>query len=262
LETSLWARFKGAIDAVFALREAAFAARDAELAANLATREALLERLSAIDADLPTADIERTLVQIDRAWRQDCELPRGASEVLEGRFRSARTTASQLLSAGVRKRWQAQCDSLAAKLALCEEREGAGADGAELANLNQRWALHDALPARWEQALGLRWARPAQAGPLPAQEVNDLLLRLETALELPTAPEWQAAKHNLKLRALKEAMEGRGAPKHGPTQQAEWLLATLRQAGLDTAQRGRLHVLVAALREAAPGALGSPTNAA
>ena len=283
LESALWARFKSATDAVFALRDAAFAARDAELAANLARREDLLQRLSAVHSNLPSAAIERELAEVDRAWRQGAELPRGTSDALEGRFRTARATAVQCLSAGAQKSWQAQCDSLAAKVALCEEREDVGdkgdtgdeggtgqtgqagqtdKEGAEASAFDQRWALHGSLPAAWAQALAQRWGRPVQAGPLPALEVDDLLLQLENALDLPTAPEWQAAKQNLKLRALKEAMEGRRPLKQGPAPQAGWLLAAVRQSGLSTAQRTRLHALLAALRQAPPGALGSPANTA
>ncbi len=251
VEAALWARFRAAIDAVFAQRVAATAARDAELAANLAAREALLERLSALAGDTPVAVVERTLAEIDRAWRGAGELPRGASEAVEGRFRAARAAASQLVSAGTRKHWQVQCDTLAARLALCEEREGASGVG----DPTERWAAHDALPAAWDQTLALRWARPVAPGPLPEVEVDDLLLRLEVALDLPTAPEREADRRQLKLRALKDAMEGRGAHRQGPDQQAEWLLATLRQSGLTAAQRQRLRALVAALRLAPPGSL-------
>ncbi len=256
IEVGLWHRFKAATDAVFAQRDAAHAAREAELASHLAAREALLTQLSSLDATAPLADIERTLAQIDRAWRNDGELPRGAGDKLEARFRAARAGAAELLTSAVRKRWLDQCDSLAAKLALCEERE----DGAEAASLHERWAGQGALPGMWEQALAQRWAQPAPARVLPATDVNDLLLRLEAALDMPAPPERQAARHNLKLRALKDAMEGRAPWQTGPAQQAEWLWAVLRQPGLDAPQRGRRRALLAALRAAPAGALGSPTH--
>ena len=266
VEAGLWARFKTAIDAVFAARDAAWAAHDAELAANLARYEALLERLAAVGPDTSAAAIERTLAEVDRAWRQGGELPRGAGQALEGRFRAARAAAAQQLGAGVQRRWQLQCDTLAATLALCEEREDLGLDSAASAaaaaphGLSQRWAERGALPATWAQALAWRWEQTPAPGPLTGAEVDALLLQLEAALDLPTAPAWQAARHQLRLRALKDAMEGRTAPKNGPAQQAEWLHSAVRQSGLDAAQRQRLHALLAALRRAAPGALGTPTN--
>lgn len=261
VEAALWARFKAATDAVFAQRDAAHAAREAELASHLAARETLLAQLSSLDAAAPLADIERTLAQVDRAWRQEGELPRGSGDKLEARFRAARAAAADVLNAGVRLRWQAQCDSLAAKVALCEEREDAAAGDAEAASLHERWAEHNALPAPWQQALVQRWAQAAPACMLAAADVNDMLLRLEAALGMPASPESQAARHNLKLRALKDAMEGRTPAQTGPAQQADWLLAMLRQPGLDAPQRVRLHAVLAALRAAPAGALGTPAHA-
>jgi exonuclease SbcC len=256
VEGALWARFKGATDAVFAQREAAFSARDAELAANLAAREALLVRLSAIDLEAtPVAEMQRTLGEVDRAWRQPVEVPRAALNALEARFRDARAAVAQAVAESAQKRWQAQCDTLAAKLALCEERDDTlSADEAELAS---RWAEHEALPAAWEQALGQRWSQPAVPGPLAEPACDELLLQLEAALELPASPEWQAARRDLKLRALKDALEGRAPQGTDPVaQRTQWFAAVLRQNGMTPEQRDRLHALIAALRRAAPGSLG------
>ena len=252
VETDLWARFKAATDAVFAQRHAAAAARDAELSANLATREALLERLAGVGAGMAPREIERTLAEVDRAWREPAELPRGAVEDLEARFRAARAAASQSASAAQTALWQAHCDALMAHLALCEAREAAA--GAT-ADPSQRWTAHDGLPAAWQQALGWRWERPPIPGPLAESEVDDLLLQLEVVLNLPPTPERQAEMRQLKLRALKDALEGRGQPARGSAQHADWWLAVLRQTGLTPAQRQRLHALVGALRQAPPGTL-------
>ena len=258
VEAGLWERFRAATDAVFAQRDAESAARDAALSANLAEREALLERLSALGADTPPADVERALADVDRAWRQADELPRGAGEAIEGRFRAARAAASQLLGAAARRRWQAQCDTLVARLALCEEREAAGGSAADS---GPPWAADGALPAAWAQALARRWSRSPEPGPLAADTVDELLLRLEAALNLPSAPEWQDARRHLKLRALKEAMEGRASDRPAQAEPDDSLLAALRQSGLTVAQRDRLHALVAALRQSPPGTLGAPTGA-
>jgi hypothetical protein len=258
LEATLWARFRAAIDAVFAQREAAFAERDAELAARVAAREALLQRLTALDGTTPMADLERTLAEVDRAWRQDAELPRDAVASLDARYRSARAAAAALLAAAQRQRWQELCDTLAARLALCEERGSGAADGAEL---ESRWTALGRLPSRLEQALARRWAQPADPGPLSPIEQDDWLLRLEAALELPVTPEQQAARHQFKLRALKDTLEGRTPAPQGSAPLADGLSALLRQADLDAPRRRRLHALLAALRVAPPGALGLPTQA-
>lgn len=256
VENALWTRFKAATDALFAQREAAFSARDAELAANLAAREALLARLSALTHDTPAAEIERTLGEADRAWRQAVELPRGAAAGVDARFREARAAAVQCLSGQAQQRWQADIDTLAAKLALCEERESAAAgDDADLA---ARWSAHGKLPAPWEQALAQRWSQPAEPGPLSEASFDEVLLQLEAALDLPATPQWQAARRELKLRALKDTLEGRALAPSGPVRHTDWLASALRQCGATAPQRERLHALVQALRRAAPGSLLAP----
>ena len=262
-ETALWSRFKAATDAVFAQREAAFAARDAELAANLAHAQSLLQRLADLGPGTPPEKIERTLSEVDHAWRQGGELPPGALNGLDARYRKARDTAAQHIGAAVRQRWHTHCDTLLAKLALCEaheEREaleGEPAATAAEADPAARWLQLPALPAPWEQALAQRWAGAAAAAVPSAAQIDEWLLRLEAALGLPAAPERQAERQALKLRALKDTLECRGAVQDGPAQQASWLQSLLRQPALDAARRARLQGLLSALRDAPPGTLGT-----
>ena len=92
--------------------------------------------------------------------------------------------------------------------------------------------------------------------------MDDLLLQLEIALDLPAAPELRAARQQLKLRALKEAMEGRTPPPNGPAPSASWLAALLHEPALDDQQRRRLLALLTALRDAEPGTLGLAVHTA
>ena len=252
-EGALWARFKAATDAVFAQREAAFNARDAELAANLAAREALLARLSssAADADAGADDVRRTLGEVDRAWRAPIELPGAAAASIDARFRSARAAVVQALEQSERRRWQARCDTLAARLGLCEEREAAAPGGPDL---SPRWAAHDALPPAWQQPLEQRWTQPVAPGPLTESALDEVLLQLEAALDMPATPQLQAARRGLKLRALKAALEGRVSPEANPeTERTQWLAAALRQGLPGAANADRLHAVIAALRRLQPG---------
>ena len=260
VENALWARFRAACDAVFAQRDAVFNALDAELVANLQAHEALLQRLSAVDADAPEPELTRTLADVDRAWRQVGETPRGTAGAVDGRYRDARAVLQQRLNEGVQKRWWAQCDAVVAKLALCDERELAGGTaGAQGGDgdpaLAQRWAALPALPPQWEHALAQRLAGTVAPGPLAESAWDDLLLQLEVALDMPASPECLAARRKLKLRALKDAMEGRATSAAGPTLPADCLAAVLRQAGNTDARRERLRGLTSALKQAAPGTL-------
>jgi hypothetical protein len=255
VEGALWKRFRAATDAVFAQREAAFSARDAELSGNLAAREALIASLSGIDLHSATvSDMQRALNDADRAWRQPVEVPRAAVNAIDKRFHEARAAVAQAVAESGQKRWHAQCDALGARLALCEEREAAAADDAELAS---RWAALDALPAAWDKPLAQRWSQPPKPGPLAASACDEVLLQLEAALELPMSAESQAARRDLKLRALKDTLEGRAPQKQDPaTQRVQWFTSALRQSGLSAAQQERLHTIVGALRQSAPGSLG------
>ena len=250
-EGALWARFKAATDAVFVQREAAFNARDAELATNLAAREAQLARLSSLTADSSEAEVQRTLAEVDRDWRQPVELPGASAGAIDARFRSARGAAAQWLAEGAHRRWQARCDALLADLLRCEEREAASVGEGDLASA---WVPHEALPAVWGKALEERWSQPAKSGPLSEAAMGDLLLQLEAALELPATAEQQAARRDLKLRALKDALEGRGARTVDPlAQRAQWLSAAVRQRAPTAAQAQRLRTVIAVLRKSSGG---------
>ncbi|MDC8771827.1 DUF349 domain-containing protein [Roseateles albus] len=246
-ENDLWARFKAATDAVFAQRSAAFDARDAELAGTLAAYEALLARLDALTVATPDAEIRRTLAEVDRSWRQGGELPRGLAAGLDARLQAAHAAALQILDGRSQMIWQAQCEALDAKLKLCEAKEStqSAPDEAEFA---QRFSALPALPDDWEQALKQRL--PATA------ELDEILLQLEAALDLPASAEMQAARRQLKLKALKDALEGRGAALQGAQQQAAWLREALRASNCSAAQTERLHGLIKALAQAPAGTLG------
>ncbi|MEQ1806629.1 MAG: DUF349 domain-containing protein, partial [Burkholderiaceae bacterium] len=263
VESALWSRFKGATDAVFTQRDAAANARDTELAANLAAREALLQRLEALSSNTPATDIERTLADVDREWRMAGEPPRGTLHALEARLHQAHAAALRALSASGQAAWQATCDGAVARLALCEEREAAALDEADLA---QRWAAQDALdirlPAAWQQAFAQRWSTSAQATAKSDAALDEWLVHLEASLDLPASPERLAARRALKLRALKDTLEGRGAPAVDAKHRAEGLVTLLRSRCGDPALRERLRTLLAALRAAPPGTLVAPAGKA
>ncbi len=263
VESALWSRFKAATDAVFTQRDAAASARDAEFAANLAAREALLQRLEGLSSATPTADIERTLAEVDREWRIAGEAPRGTLPGLEARLHKAHAAALRALSASGQAAWQATCDGVVARLALCEAREAASTDETDLA---ERWAAQEALdvklPAAWRQAFVQRWSSSAQATQKSDAALDEWLVHLEASLDLPASPERLAARRALKLRALKDTLEGRGAPAIDANQRAQWLATLLRSRCGDPALRDRLHTLLAALRAAPSGTLVAPAGKA
>ena len=264
VEAALWGRFKAATDAVFVLRDAGFAARDAEAAAALAGREALIERLSTLPDDAAPADAERLLAEVDRAWRQPADLPRGAAAALDARYADARSAVRRQAAERGRRRWHDECDALVARLDLCDERDDRAAAGGETATLADdlaaRWAAAGEVPPSWRDALAQRWAGRPAAGPLPAGDIEVHLLQLEAVFDMPASAEQQAARRELKLRALKDTLEGRARADDGPAAHRSWLLALLRQGGINAGQRERLRRLLAALRGSDAGSLAGPPS--
>ena len=245
VENALWTRFKQATDAVFAQREAAFTAREAELSSNLQQRQALLAQLFELAQGNIVEGAEQALQQIDRSWRQCAPLPRNAADGVETQFNQARAAAIKQLAENAKKPWQAHCDSLLARIRLCEERES---DAADSSDLDQRWAALPGLPLAWERATSQRWQQ--QSSRLTELALDLLLLQLEIALDCDCAPEQQAARRELKLQQMKATLEGRSAAE--PANPSAWLAIALTQKP-NSSQRDRLLTIISAVRQGPPG---------
>ena len=252
VENAVWTAFRTATDAVFTQRDAAFNARDAEFKTNKSAREELIATVVALNETNSVADLKRVLIETDSAWRRAGEAPRTDAAKLDGQFRTAREAAQRLIASSAQRIWDAKCDALNAKLAICEEVENAPA--AE--NIDARYAAISALPNVWEQALAARLAR-AKAGTtittdlaaaVKNQEAQKLiLLQLESALDVASPLAFQAARRDLKLRAMKMAMEGKATADANPG--LDKLTAdALALSHLDAASRERLNAILVALR--------------
>ena len=257
LENALWAEFKAATDAIFKQRDAAHSAHTAELKIHQTAREALIARLREIPADLPPAGIRRSVAEIAAQWRQVGEAPRNVAARLESEYRAAHDQALQNAEAGVQRIWHGACDSLLARLALCEEAEAA----AKATDLAARWATQAAqssppaanlLPVTWDQSLQRRFSAAIEAT-APANSTDSaafdaLLLQLEAALEIASPPAFQEARRDLKLQAMKRAMEGRQHAQPAGSGIDALTANALGQPHANDTQRERLRAILAALR--------------
>jgi DNA repair protein SbcC/Rad50 len=263
VENALWTEFRAATDALFKQRDAEHSARETEWKAGQATREALIARLVELNADTAPAEIERTIAAVDREWRSAGEAPRSEAGRLEEKFRQARAAASQLVVQRKQRAWQVTCDALLAKLALCESAENPVEAEAEAeavpsaADSEARWSAQPALPTAWEQALHDRFqaslATPASKEVPPANEsFNACLLQIEAALEIASPAAFQAARRDLKLRAMKDALEGRQPAGANRVDVEKLVASALGQRASDPVQRQRLRSVVEALRAAPP----------
>ncbi len=247
VENALWKDFKAATDSIFAQRDAVFSARDAEFKGNQTAREALIARLAALGADTPAAEIKRTLGDVDSAWRRAGEAPRAIAAKIENQFRHAREAAQKLLAGSAARSWHATIDALNAKRALCEEFEAQPTQ--PIADIEARWAALPSLPAPWELALKARLAR-AQSGAVTSNDeaLVNTLLQLESALDMPSPAEFAAARRDLKLRAMKAALEGKPTSGSFSTDAEKLTADAIGYAQLDAGTRDRLLAIIAHLR--------------
>jgi len=260
IESLLWAEFKAATDALISQREAAFSARDAGFKANQVMREALIAQLEELHQDTPPADIKRVLASVDAEWRKAGEAPRNQAAGLESRYRVAREQAQEHIAGSAQRSWQQTCDALLAKLALCEELETAAPSSRSAADIEARWKTLPALSIRWEQALQARYkpgcettggGNPAHSG----EPLDQLLLQLESSLEIPSPAIFQTARQTLKFLAMKNAMEGRKSATPASPDIEKMTAAALGYTHLSPDQRSRLQSIIAAIRKSGSGSL-------
>ena len=253
VENALWTEFKAATDAVFTQRDAAHAARDGEFKTNQTAREELIAKLATLNAQTPPAEIKRTVSDVDSAWRKCGDAPRAEAAKLDAKFRAARDAAQQFIAGSAKRGWHGICDALDAKRAICVEVETAAVPD----DVTARWAAIAPLPPVWEKALS---ARLAAAKDKDDTEVDEELeeerleaaamqiLQLEAALDLESPPAFQAARRDLKLRAMKAAIEARQAVTTTNADIERLIGEVLAEPRMDATSAGRINTILAALR--------------
>jgi hypothetical protein len=249
-ESSLWSAFKAATDAVFTARDAARAARDAEANAPITAREAIIDALSAAvpaanspeSSPASASDMKRAIATADTAWRASARIHGPQASRIEARYRDARDTASRRLRAITDRAALARYDALLAAMRLCDEREASP----DTPDLESRWGALTDLPPAWKTAMDARFngTLPAKRPPLP-----DTLLSLEAACDIDSPAEFAAARRQLKMNALKFAMENR-RPHAGasPADIERWLLEASSTPRPDDTSRARLEKIIAAVQ--------------
>ncbi len=237
VENALWRQFKEAIDAVFKTRDAEHKARDDAFSAQRRAREELIGRLRDLGPQHDAHAIRQTLSETDAAWRKAGEAARADMGRLESQFRAAKDAAKRLLEGSASREWHATCDALMAKLQLARDVES----GARMKS-DDEWQAIRALPAAWDAPLRARYdgqARPADTA---------LLLKLEDALDIPSPGALAGARRELKLKAMKAAMEARVAATVSDKDIAAWIGALAADANLAGEDRLRLDKVVETLR--------------
>ena len=252
-ENTLWVAFKTATDAIFTARDAARAASEAEFNAKQKARAEIIERVAALAHATTAADIKRTLSEADNAWRAAPEAPKAQAAKLDARYRAARDAATRHISELALHAEQARYDALLAKIGLCHEREALAApelalSAEQTADLETRWNAVAHLPEAWKSRIDARFQGHAADNAKPVATLQDTLLNLEVACGIDSPQEFLAARQHLKIRALKNAMEGRQNTATTPADIERWMLEAAASARPDETSRERLTKIIAAVR--------------
>jgi exonuclease SbcC len=248
LEQRLWADFKAAIDALFVVREQAKVAHEAQQQASQSARASVIAGLDALSATLDPETLARRIAEGMAQWRQ-LDAPRERGDRLETAFRQAHERAQKCLLESRHNQWQIAADELAARLMLCDAVESQATDGEHDA-ARIRWsALTEArlLPLVWRQALQQRFAAALQPDGREqgyAGALDDKLLRLEAAFNLPSPADCESARRELKLQAMKQALENR--QPQAATDGLALIAAALALPCASVGQRQRLQAILAA----------------
>ncbi|MBC7625541.1 MAG: DUF349 domain-containing protein [Aeromicrobium sp.] len=237
-ENRLWADFKAATDAVFKSRDTISAARDQEFKAHLDARDKLIATLTALTEDTPSAEVRKTLNEVDAAWRKAGEAPRHIAAKIDAKYRTARDQARDLVAGSAKRSWSKVCDALDAKIALCVVKESGNPT-----NIDEDWATLTVLPAAWEAALNARRA----ATPVKADAALSML-KLEAAFDLASPPAFQAARQQMKLLAMKQAIEARQVVVVSSADIARWVAESIGTPMADAAGNARLRAVLNGLR--------------
>lgn len=250
VENRLWAEFRAAVDELMNQRAAEINARNEEFKASEEKRAVLITQLEKLHQDLPAADIKRAVAQVEKDWRGAGEASRKNASALEHRYRAAREQALANIEGAARRLWQRGCLSVLEKLVLCEAAESGTASSA----VEDKWREVSVSPAAWEQPLRRRYEQAhtpkTDADRLRGgEELDQLLLQLESALDIPSPSELQSARHALKLQVMKLAMEGRtsSAPSWKGIETS--VATALGLAPVNDHQRERLRSIVKALHD-------------
>ncbi len=270
-EGALWTAFKTATDAIFTARVAARAAKDAAFSEQNKAREEIIERVAALRLSGSAPEIKRAMAEADAAWRACAEAARPQAVKLDARYRAARDAATKRISELAVHASQARYDALIAKMALCHEREVTQdpdrAADEQASDLEARWNAIEHLPEAWNARLEgrFRGVGPSRTGSPPGtqsgsksarnagESLPDILLNLEVACGIESPAEFLADRQQLKIRALKSAMENRQTSVTTPADIEHWLLDAAAAPRPDDVSRERLAKVIAAVRIRRPG---------
>ena len=140
--------------------------------------------------------------------------------------------------------------SFLSKLALCEAIEANPANKA--GNEQESWSALPELTPAWEKPLRVRFdaAIGGQVHAARAGATNDRdLLNLEAALDLESPTAFQPARREMKLRAMKNAIEARQVVTISNADIEQWVAGLISAPLTDAVAALRFQAILAGLRD-------------
>jgi hypothetical protein len=263
-ERALWERFRAAIGAVFAARDAARKEHDER---RRGERRAFEEIAAAAEALAGgeggnEAELRQRLRELQQRWK-DAAAAHAPPPGLESRWRAARAAVEQRLGGRGRGKEAADWQALLDRAWLCEELDAAVQAGdAAVPNaqaLRGRWEQLPPLPAAWEQrlvarrdqalaAFGSEESRWDQQDRIDAGAAarRDALLALELALGIASPPELARERLAVQVKQLNSRFR---SAERSAGDLAALLLEWCATPGVSPPRdRGRVENIVAALK--------------
>ena len=264
LEQTLWQRFRGARDSVFAQRKQATAVADAQRQINLEIRQALCARLESV-AQQNDADGAAVAAEIARQWQQAGLVARGQEASINTRYRKACDAMTARLETERAAKGASLRQAVLHRLALCKRAEQlllTNRSVGECNLLQQQWeeigvgqtAIDQTLQRRFERAIGACQAHdtavenngaPAVAPDVVAHDYRATLqrntvllarevLRLEIVLSLPSPAADAQERLQLQVDVLRATLAAGQRPvSHAARLQGLFEIAAVSDAALD-----------------------------
>lgn len=239
-EQQLWQRFRDACDTLIARRRDRLDTADAGRRSNLEKRQALCATLEAAAnaSDMTDTSTDSLLRETESAWMEAGDVPRGAQQEIEERYRRAVDRLRARIDTAQRAMQDAQWRTLARRLEICRHAEQAlfsegsamASDAARRIQWRNEWeslpqlpgALQHALQRRFEAALPVPEAgEPAKNEAIGSAEIEarrgllqanrDALrqevLRLEVLAGADTPADYQRERLRLQVDGLQTALK-------------------------------------------------------
>lgn len=228
-EQALWARFRGACDALFAARKEHAHAADSERRAHEAAKDAVCERLEAAAPDATPANVGKLLREAAAEWQAIGPVPRAHEARIDKRYHAAIARVQQHADSARRAQDTALAGAVRDKLRLVQALESALANpGAhtQAADWRGRWDALLPLDGGYEPILQARFASALAALAAPEAEraayvrqmegnrerlLNELL-RLEIAAGIDSGAEFARERLRLQVEVLQSSLKSGHKP--------------------------------------------------